>query len=161
MTEGRVVDEDVLRRDPLDRQVRLEDLVRCAGIDVVRARKHPAFNPLALHQVVNGWNRLLIRRRPGVENVSLTLLALVLHRVEEQAVQLGEHRQHGLPRHRSPASEDRRDAADFDQFSCLLREQRPVRSGIDNHRFQRPTQHTALRVLLVNEHEHRIFQGCL
>ena len=43
---------------------------------------------------------------PGVDDVLGALVALVLHRVEEQAVVLLEDRQHGLAADRGPAAED-------------------------------------------------------
>ena len=93
--------------DALGQQVGLEDLVGGARIDVVGAFEHPALHGDVLHQVVDRGNRLLVRRRAGVDDVLRRLLALVLHRVEEQAVVLLEHRQHRLAGHRRPAAERR------------------------------------------------------
>ena len=122
MTERRVVDEDVLLGDALGLQVRLEDLVGGAGIDVVRPGQHPAFGTEVVHQVVHRRNRLLVRRGTRVEDVLRRLLTLVLHRIEQHAVQFLEHRQHGLARHRCPAAEDHIDLLLLDEFARLLSE---------------------------------------
>ena len=88
--------------DALRLQERAQDLVRRARIDVVGAEQHPALGAAAFlaHQVLDRGNRLLVRRGAGVEHVLRQLLAFVLHRIEQQAVQLLEHRQHRLARHR-------------------------------------------------------------
>ena len=109
MTERRVVDHDVFRRDALRSEVRFEDLVGRARIDVVGAGEHPAFHAFLVHQIVDRGNGLLVRRGAGVEDVLGALLALVLDGIEEQRIQLLEDRQHGFPRHRGPAAERRRD----------------------------------------------------
>ena len=136
MAERRVVDPDVVRRDPLRLQEGFQDLVGGARIDVVGAFEHPALHPAAFlaHQVFDGRDRLLVRRGAGVEDVLRAFLALVLHRVEQQAVQLLEHRQHRFARHRGPAAEHRRDLVLGDQFARLLGEERPVRGRVDDHR---------------------------
>ena len=61
------------------------------------------------HQVIDSRDRLLVRRGAGVEDVAAALLAFVLHRIEQEAVELLENRQHRFARHRSPAAEHRRD----------------------------------------------------
>ncbi len=88
MTERRVVDHDVFRLDALGLQVGLEDLVRRARIDVVRAGEYPALDLLVLHQVVDGRDRLLVRGGAGVEDVLRGLFAFILNRIEQDGVQL-------------------------------------------------------------------------
>ena len=62
--------------DALELQVGLEDLVGGARIDVVGAGQHPALHLLLAHQVVDRRDRLLVRRRAGVEHVAAAFLAL-------------------------------------------------------------------------------------
>ena len=158
VTERRVVDHDVFLLDALRLQIGLKDLVGGARIDVVGAREHPALHLLFLHQIVDRRDRLLVRRGAGVEHVALALLALVLHRIEQDRVQLLEHRQHGLARHRGPAAEHDRHLVLGDQLARLLGEQRPVRGRIDHDRFELLAEHAALLVLLVDEHQHHVLQ---
>ena len=158
MTERRVVDHDVFLLDALRLQVGFEDLVGGARIDVVGAGQHPALHLLVLHQIVDGGDRLLVRRGAGVEHVALALLALVLHRIEQDRVQLLEHRQHGLARHRGPAAEHDRDLVLGDQLAGLFGEQRPVRRGIDDDGLELLAEHAALLVLLVDQEEDGILQ---
>ena len=158
MTERRVVDHDVVLGDALRLQVGFQDLVGGARIDVVGARQHPALHLLFLHQVVDGGDRLLVRRGAGVEHVALGLLALVLHRIEQDAVQLLEHRQHGLARHRGPAAEHDGDLVLGDQLARLFGEQRPVRGGVDDDGLELLAEHAALLVLLVDQEEDGVLQ---
>ena len=144
--------------DALRLQVGLEDLVGRARIHVVGAFEHPALHADFLHQVVDRRNRLLVRRGAGVDHVLRRLLALVLHRVEEQAVVLLEHRQHRLPRHRRPAAEDDRDLVLLEQLARLLGEQRPVRRRIDDDRLELPAEQAALLVLLLDQHQDGVLQ---
>ena len=139
-------------------EVGLEDLVGGARVDIVRTRQHPAFDADLVHQVVDRRDGLLIGRRPGVEDVLRGLLTLVLNGVEEQAVELLEHRQHGLARDRGPAAEHRRDLLLLDQLAGLLGEQRPVGGRVHDHRLELLAQHAALLVLLIDQHEHGVFQ---
>ena len=158
VAERRVVDRDVRGGDALGFEVRLEDLVRGARIHVVGAFEHPALHAHFVHQVVDRRNRLLVRRGAGVDHVLGRLFALVLHRVEEQAVVLLEHRQHRFPGHRRPAAEDDRDLVLLEQLARLLREERPVRGRIDDDRLELPAEQPALLVLLVDEHQDRILE---
>ncbi len=160
MTERRVVDHDVGIRDALLLEIGFEDLVGRAGIDVVGAREHPAFDVAAIlgHQVVDGRDGLLVGRGAGVEHVALAFLAFVLHRIEQDAVELLEHRQHGLARHRGPAAEHRRDLVLGDELARLFGEQRPVGGRIDHDRLELLAEQAALLVLLVDQHQHDIFQ---
>ena len=142
-------------------EIGLEDLVRRARIDVVGAGEHPALNLLLLHEVVDGRDRLLVRRGAGVEHVALALLALVLHGVEQDRVQLLEDRQHGFAGNARPAAENRRDLVLGDELAGLFREKRPVRSRIDDDRLELLAEETALLVLLVDEHQHDVLQSGL
>ena len=158
MAERRVVDHDVLVLHPLQLEVGLEDLVGRARVDVVGADQHPALHLLFLHQVVDGRDRLLVRRGAGVEHVALALLTFVLHRVEQEAVEFLEHRQHRLARHRGPAAEHHRDLVLGDELARLLGEHRPVRGRVDHHRLQLLAEHAALLVLLVDQHQHHVLE---
>ena len=64
-------------------------------IDVIGAQQEEAFRPAAIftQQVFHRRNRLLIRRRAGIEDVWRHLFAFVLYRIEQQAVQLFKNRQ--------------------------------------------------------------------
>ena len=144
--------------DALGLEVGLEDLVGGARIDVVGARQHPALHLLFLGQVVDGGDRLLVGRGAGVEHVALALLALVLHGVEQDRVQLLEDRQHGLARHRGPAAEHGRDLLLGDQLARLLGEQRPVGGRIDDDGLELLAEQAALLVLLLDQHQHDVLQ---
>jgi len=152
MTEGGVIDHDVLFGNPVLLEIGLEDLVRRARIDVVGAGDELVF------QVVHRRDGLLIRRRAGVEDVARGLLALVLHRIEQQPIQLLEHRQHGLARHRGPAAEHRGHLLLFQQLARLFGEQRPVRRRVHHHGFELLAEQTALLVLLLDQHQHGVLQ---
>ena len=139
-------------------QVGFEDLVGGARIDVVGAGQHPALHLFVLHQVVDGRDRLLVRRRTGVEHVALGLFAFVLHRIEQDRVQFLEHRQHGFARHRGPAAEHDRDLVLGDQLTGLFGEQRPVRRGVDDHGLELLAENAALLVLLIDHEQDGILQ---
>ena len=158
VTERGVVDHDVFLLDALRLQIGFEDLVGGARIDVVGAGQHPALHLFFLHQVVDGGDRLLVRRRTRVEHVALALFALVLHRIEQDRVQLLEHRQHGFARHRGPAAEHDRDLVLGDQLAGLFGEQRPVRRGVDDDGLELLAEHAALLVLLVDHEQDGILQ---
>ncbi len=130
------------------------------GIDVVGPEEEEAGRAAALlrHEVFHGGDGLLVGRRAGVEDVLAQLLALVLHRVEEQAVQLLEHREHRLPRDRGPAAEDRGDLVLGQQLAGLLGEQRPVGGRVDHHRLDLLPQEAALGVELVDGHQRDVLQ---
>ena len=121
VAERRVVDRDVRGLHALGQQVGLEDLVGRARIDVVGAFEHPPLHADVLHQVVHRGNRLLVRRRAGVDDVLRRLLAFVLHGIEEQAVVLLEHRQDRLSRHRRPAAEHHGDLVLLQQLRAPSR----------------------------------------
>ena len=144
MAERRVVDRDVGLRHALRDQVRLEDPVRRARIDVVGAFEHPALHADVVHQVVDRRNRLLIRGGARVDDVLRGLLTLVLDGIEQQAVVFLEDRQDGLPRHGGPAAEHDGDLVLRQQLRRLLGEERPVRCRIDDDRFELPAEQPTL-----------------
>ena len=160
MAEGRVIDLNVLGGDLLRLEKRLEDLVGGAGIDVVGAFQHPALRraTFATHQIFDRWNRLLVWRRAGIEDVFRAFLALVLHRVKQQAVQLFEDREHGFPRHRGPATEHCGDLFLGQQITCLLGEQRPVRGRVDDDRFNLLAEQPTLFIDVVRHHQDGVFE---
>jgi len=93
MTERRVVDHNVLGRDTLGLEVGFKNLVGGARIDVISTRQHPALHLFFLGQVIDSGNGLLVRRRAGIDDVALAFLAFILHGIEQNIVQLLEHRQ--------------------------------------------------------------------
>ena len=149
-----------LSATPLDLQEGAQDLVGGARIDVVGAEQHPALGAAAFlgHQVLDRRDRLLVGRGAGVEHVLRQLLAFVLHRVEQQAVQFLEHRQHRLARHRGPAAEGHGHLVLGQQLARLLGEQRPVGGRIDHHGLELLAEHAALGVDLVDRHQGDVLQ---
>ncbi|EGE57975.1 hypothetical protein RHECNPAF_3500024 [Rhizobium etli CNPAF512] len=156
--EGRVVDENVFLRNALGFEIGRKDLVGRTGIDVVGAFEHEALHALGLHQVIDGRDRLLVRRRTCIEDVARGFLAFILHGVEKQRVQLFEDREDGFARGRRPATEHGGDLVLFDQLARLFGKERPVGSRIDDDGFQLLAEKAALLVLLVDEHQHGVFQ---
>ena len=143
---------------PFDFKIGFEDLVGGARIDVVGAGQHPALHLFFLHQVVDGRDRLLVRRGAGIEHVALALLAFVLHRIEQDRVQLLEHRQHGFARHRGPAAEHHRNLVLGDQLTGLFGKQRPVRRRVDHDGLELLAENAALLVLLIDHEQHGVLQ---
>ena len=158
MAEGGVVDEDVFLGDALADQIGLEDVVRGARIDVIGAQQCKLGDAQFVQIVIHRRDRLLVRRGTGVEHVLRRFLALVLHRVEQQAVQFLDHRQHRLARHRGPAAEHHVHLGYRQQLARLFREQRPVRRRIDHDRLKLLAQEAALGVLGLDQHQHGVFQ---
>src|SRR5215831_19554093 len=111
MAERRIDRHDVVWRYPLRGKIRAQDSVSCARIHVVGTEQNPSANfpSFLAHQISNSGNRLLIWRGPCVENVARTLFALVLHWIEEQAVELLENRQNGFAGGGSPTAEHNSD----------------------------------------------------
>ena len=87
---------DIFVLDPFGMQEGAEDLVGGARIDVVRPQQKETFSAAAVlaQQVFHRRDSLLVRRRAGIEDVGGHLFPFILHRVEQQAVQLLKHRQH-------------------------------------------------------------------
>ena len=158
VAERRVVDRDVRVGDALRLEIRFENLVGGTRIDIVGALKHPALDLLFLGKIVDRRDRLLVGRGAGIEDIALALFPLVLHGIKQDAVELLEHGQYRLARYRRPAAEHGRDFVLGNEFARLLREQRPVRGRIDHDRFELLAEHAALLVLLLDEHEHDVFQ---
>ena len=160
VSERRVVDHDVGIRDALLLEKSFEDFVGGARIHVVGAGEHPPLHFAAVlgHQIFDSRDRLLVGSGAGVEHVALTLLAFVLHGVEQDVVELLEHRQHRLARDGGPASEYRGDLILGDELACLLREQRPIRGRVDHDRLELLAEQAALLVLLLDQHEHDVLQ---
>lgn len=151
---------DVAVLDALGVQEGAQDLVGGARVHIVGAQQHEALGAAAVfaHQVFHGGNGLLVGRGAGVEHVLLQFLALVLHRVEQQAVQFLEHRQHRLARHRGPAAEHHRHLVLRQQLARFLGEQRPVRGRVDHHRFELFAHDAAVGVDLVDGHQGHVLE---
>jgi len=156
--EGRIIDRDVRGLDAFREQVSLQDLIRRARVNVVRSFKHPPLHSDFVHQVLNSGNRLLIRRRAGVDDVSRRLFSFVLHRIKEQAVVLFENREHGFSGDRRPAAKNYSDLVFLQQLMSLLGKQRPVGCRIDDHRLQFFAQQSAFLVLFVNHQKDSVLQ---
>ena len=73
-----------------------QNFVGGARVNIVSTQQEEAFGAAAVfaHQVFHRRNSLLVWCRAGVEHVWRHLFTFILHRVEQQAVQLFEHRQH-------------------------------------------------------------------
>ena len=160
MTEGGVVLHDVRVGHALRLEEGAQDLVGGARIHVVGAQQHEALGLAAVlaHQVFHGRNRLLVGRRAGVEDVLLEFFTLVLHRVEQQAVEFLVHRQHRLAGHRSPAAEGHRHLVLGQQLAGLFGEQRPVGGRVHHHRFELLAHHATGLVDLVDGHQRGFLQ---
>ena len=160
VAERGVLFHDVGIGDALGLQEGAQDLVGGARIDVVGAEQHEAlgFAAVLAHQVFDGRDRLLVGRGAGVEDVLLEFFTLVLHRVEQQAVQFLEHRQHRLARDRCPAAEDDSDLVLGQQLARLFGEQRPVGGRIDDDRLQLLAHHAAGLVDFVDGHQRGFLQ---
>src|SRR6476620_1922552 len=78
-----------IRRDAICGKIRAQDSVDRARVDVVGTEQDPSANLASLiaAQISNGRNCLLVGRGSRVENVTRAFFTLVLHGVEEQAVQ--------------------------------------------------------------------------
>ena len=164
MVERRVLLGDAVLRHALGLgEVKPQDLVRGARVDVVRADQVEALLAAAFraHQVIHRGGRLLVDRRTGVDDVLGALLALVLNGVEKESVVLLEHRQHGLAAHRGPAAENRRHFVLRQEFLGLFSKEVPVRGGILHDRLDRAPQHAASFIDFLNGHEDDFLEGSL
>ena len=151
---------DVLVGNALGMQERAQNLIGGTRINIVGAEQEVAFGTTAVlaHEVLDRGDGLLVGRRAGVEHVLRKLLAFVLHRIEQQAVEFFVYRQHRLTRHRRPATEGGRHLVLADELARLFRKQRPVRRRIDHHRLEFLAQEAALGVDFFYRHERHIFQ---
>ena len=164
-----VVERRVLLGDAVFRyalglgEIEPQNLVRGTRVDVVRTDQVEALLAAAFraHQVIHRRGRLLVDRRAGVDDVLRTLFAFVLDGVEEEAVVLLEHRQHGLAAYRGPAAENRRHLILGQELLGLFGEEVPVGGGIFDDRLDRAPQHAAILVDFVNGHEDDFLEGSL
>ena len=149
--------------DTLGLEVGAQNLVSGARVHIVCAQQHPALGTTAFfaHQVIHGRNGLLIRRSTGIKHVFRQLFALILHRVEQQAVHFFHHGQHRLARDRCPAAEDHRHLVLTQQLLGFFSEQWPVRGRVNNHRLQLFAEHAAFGIDLVNGHQDGVFENGL
>ena len=108
--------------------------------------------------MIDRRQRLLLRRGAGVDHVGRLLLALVLARIEQQPVMLGQHRQHVLARGRSPAAEDRRHFVVGQQRARLLGIGVGVRARVHDHRLDRTAEQAAVFVQLFDHHHQQLLQ---
>ncbi len=90
-----------------------------------------------------------------------SFFALVLHGVEEQAVVLLEHGQHGLAAHRGPAAEGHRDLVLLEELLRLFGEERPVRGAVDDDGLDLLAHHAALGVDFVEGEEQDVAERSL
>ncbi|MCY1423632.1 hypothetical protein D9M71_393500 [compost metagenome] len=141
-------------------QERAQDLVGSARVDIVGTEQEITLGCATVfaHQVLDRGNRLLVRRGTGVEHVRRHLFAFVLHRVEQQAVEFLEYRQHRFARHRGPATEHHGDLVLGQQLSTLFREQRPVGRRVDHHRLKHLAVDPALGVDLIDGHQGHVLE---
>ena len=141
-------------------QERAQNFIGGARINVVGTQQHKALGAAAVfaHQIFNRRDRLLVGRCAGVEDVRRHFFAFVLHRVEQQAVEFFKYRQHGLARHRGPATEHRRDFVLSQQLPAFFREQWPVGRRVDDHRFKHFSVDPAFGVDLVDGHQRHVFE---
>ncbi len=160
VTEGRVNLFDAGFRHALADQEGAQDLVGGARVDVVGAEQEEALGAAAVfaHQVLDRRDGLLVWRRAGVEDVRRQLFALVLHRVEQQAVEFFIDRQYRLARHRGPATEGHRHLVLSQQLAPFLGEQRPVGGWVDHHGLELLAEHAALGVDLVDGHQRHVLE---
>ena len=160
MAERRIDRHNVVRRYPLCSEIRAQDPVGRARIDVVGAEKNPPANvaSFSAHEVSDSRNCLLIGRGARIEDVARAFFTLVLHRVEKQAVQLLEDRQYGFAGGRGPAAEYDRDLLLGEQFPSPFGEDVRIGRRIDEDRFQFPSEQAAFLVLVCDQHEHRVLK---
>ena len=162
MTEGGVVHENIFCCDTCIKKVLLKDGVGCPWVHVVSTEQGKGLNAQFFKVVVNRWDRLLVRCCAGVEDELGGLFALVLHGVEQRnGRQFFNDRQDRLTRYRCPATEHHVHAFNLDQLTRFFREERPVRSWVNDDRFKLLTEQSTSFVLLVDHHQDRVFQGGL
>ena len=160
MAERRVNLADIAILDAFAFQEGAQDLVGGARIDIVRAQQHEALGAAAIlaHQVLHGRDRLLVRRGARIKHILFQFLALVLHGIEQQAVEFLKHGQDRLARHGRPAAEDDGDFILRHQLARLFREERPVRRRVDDDGLQLLAQHATLGIDFGDRHQGHVFQ---
>ena len=160
MAERRIDRGDVIGMHAFGGEICAQDPVGHARIVAFRSEQNPALDiaTLLAHQIANGRNRLLARRRTGVEDMARAFLALVLNGIEQQAVQSLEHRNDGFPGSRGPAAEYDCDLFVREQLAGLVGKGVPVRRGVDDDRLQFPAEQPALFVLVRDHHQDRVLQ---
>ena len=160
MAERRIDRRDIVRVHAFRREIRAQDPVGGARVDVVGSKQNPAANLAAFlaHQVANGRNGLLAWRSAGVENIARAFLAFVLNGIEQQAVQSLEHGKHRLAGGGSPATEHDRGLVLREQLEGLVGKGIRVRCGVDDDRLQFPAEQPALLVLVRDQHKDRVLE---
>src|SRR6056297_894687 len=108
----------------------------CSRIHVVGAQKREFLDAEFLKEVIGRRDRLLIGCSAGVEDVLRAFLALVLDRIEKEAVQLLEDRQDRLAAGAGPVAEDHVDLVDRQKLAGFLGEERLIGRGVDDHRLK-------------------------
>src|SRR6516165_4902526 len=110
-------------------EISVQNAVGRARIDVVSAEKNPSPGGAAFlaHEVLDGWNCLLIGCGSRIEDISRAFLTFISYWIEEQAVQFLEDRQNGLAGGRGPAAEHHRNLFLREQIASLFGEE--VRVG--------------------------------
>src|SRR5262245_50574936 len=83
---------------------------------------------------------------------------LVLHGVEQEAVQFLENRKHGLAGGGGPAAEYNRDLFLREQVPGLCRKEAPIRRGINNFRLQFSSEKASFLVLVGYHHENSVLK---
>src|ERR1700674_3056132 len=86
-----------------------ENFIGRSRINVIGAEEEKAFRfaPFLAHQIFDSRNGLLVRSCPGVENIFLHFLSLILDWVEKQTVQLFKNWQHRFSGDGCPTPEHR------------------------------------------------------
>ena len=157
LAKRRVIHHDVFGGNAFRFQIGFENFIGGARIHIIGAQERKAFHAL-IEQVIHRRNRLLVGRGAGVENIGGRFLAFPLHGVKQNAVKLFINRQHRFAGYGSPAAESYRHFVFRQQLARFFGKQRPIGSRIHHHRLQLFAQHAAFGVLLVDKHQHRVFQ---
>ena len=93
MAEWGVVDHDVGSRYPLGLQIGFKDLVGGTRVDIVSPEQSPTLDTIS-HQIIHRRNGLLVGCGTCVEHILGGLFTFILHRIEQNAVELFDHRQY-------------------------------------------------------------------
>ena len=158
MTKRGVVYKDILIGNAFALQIAFQNVVGGTRVHIVGAQQREFLNTQFVEEVIGGRDRLLVWRRTGVEHVFGAFFALILHRIEQQAVELFDHWQHGFAGHGCPVAKDHIHIMHGQQLARFFCKQRPVRGRIHNHRFELFAQQATFGVLLVDQHQHGVFQ---